>query len=206
MSQSSQSSEDEQLLSLQEMMERVTKPPDTPEKEAFSEPSTPRHHSSKLRTVSSKRTFLYCTYTYKCVVNNSSVNVWIFNVICCVLFFPQQPLPSTTKPGHYKNNLDQILKEMDTIKKYIIQKNLYSHFFFNWSHSIFNFVHVHLICQSKRDRDAASQYMQRGPVENSWIRGGWGEAGGGHLLRTAVRPAESHSHVLPHHRDAARWM
>ncbi|XP_035462444.2 SMC5-SMC6 complex localization factor protein 2 isoform X1 [Scophthalmus maximus] len=78
MSQSSQSSEDEQLLSLQEMMERVTKPPDTPEKEAFSEPSTPRHHSSKLRT---------------------------------------QPLPSTTKPGHYKNNLDQILKEMDTIKK-----------------------------------------------------------------------------------------
>lgn len=53
LTQSSQSSEEEQLLSLQEMMERVTKPPDTPEKGAFSEPSTPGHHSSQSKTVSS---------------------------------------------------------------------------------------------------------------------------------------------------------
>lgn len=47
--QSSQSSEDEQLLSLQEMMKCVTKPPDTPEKGAFSEPSTPGQHSCPLK-------------------------------------------------------------------------------------------------------------------------------------------------------------
>ncbi len=35
--------------------------------------------------------------------------------------FPQQPLPSTTKSGIYKNNLDQMLKEINTNKKYIIQ-------------------------------------------------------------------------------------
>ncbi|XP_071336715.1 SMC5-SMC6 complex localization factor protein 2 isoform X2 [Trachinotus anak] len=75
--QSSHSSEEEQLLSLQEMMERVTKPPDTPEKGAFSEPSTPGHRSSQVKT----------------------------------------PLPPTTKPGHYKNNLDQMLKEINTNKK-----------------------------------------------------------------------------------------
>ncbi|GLD65051.1 SMC5-SMC6 complex localization factor protein 2-like isoform X3, partial [Lates japonicus] len=78
LTQSSQSSEEEQLLSLQEMMERATKPPDTPEKGAFSEPSTPGHRSSQLKT---------------------------------------QPLPSTTKPGLYKNNLDQMLKEINTNKK-----------------------------------------------------------------------------------------
>ncbi|XP_060895770.1 SMC5-SMC6 complex localization factor protein 2 [Labrus mixtus] len=38
--QSSQSSEEEKLLSPQEMMERATKPPDTPEKGAFSEPGS----------------------------------------------------------------------------------------------------------------------------------------------------------------------
>ncbi|XP_018533665.1 SMC5-SMC6 complex localization factor protein 2 isoform X2 [Lates calcarifer] len=78
LTQSSQSSEEEQLLSLQEMMERATKPPDTPEKGAFSEPSTPGHRSSQLKT---------------------------------------QPLPSTTKPGFYKNSLDQMLKEINTNKK-----------------------------------------------------------------------------------------
>lgn len=52
LSQSSHSSEEEQLLSLQEMMERVTKPPDTPEKGAFSEPSTPGHRSCQSNTVS----------------------------------------------------------------------------------------------------------------------------------------------------------
>lgn len=52
LTQSSHSSEEEQLLSLQEMMERVTKPPDTPEKGAFSEPSTPGHRSCQLKIVS----------------------------------------------------------------------------------------------------------------------------------------------------------
>ncbi|XP_035519703.1 uncharacterized protein slf2 [Morone saxatilis] len=78
LTQSSHSSEEEQLLSLQEMMECVTKPPDTPEKGAFSEPSTPRHHSCQSKT---------------------------------------QPLPSTAKSGIYKNNLDQMLKEINTNKK-----------------------------------------------------------------------------------------
>lgn len=59
--QSSHSSEEEQLLSLQEMMERVTMPPDTPEKGAFSAPSTPGHRSSQVKTVSSKR-LLYLYY------------------------------------------------------------------------------------------------------------------------------------------------
>ncbi|KAK2824302.1 hypothetical protein Q5P01_021477 [Channa striata] len=40
LTQSSQSSEEEPLLSFQEMMERVTKPPDTPEKRTYSESST----------------------------------------------------------------------------------------------------------------------------------------------------------------------
>lgn len=53
LTQSSHSSEEEQLLSLQEMMERVTKPPDTPDKGAFSEPSTPGHRSCQSKTVSS---------------------------------------------------------------------------------------------------------------------------------------------------------
>ncbi|XP_034407421.1 SMC5-SMC6 complex localization factor protein 2 isoform X2 [Cyclopterus lumpus] len=77
LTQSSHSSEEEQLLSLQEMMECVTKPPATPVKEAFSEPSKPRHHSCPSKT---------------------------------------QPLP-TTKSGIYKNNLDQMLKEINTNKR-----------------------------------------------------------------------------------------
>ncbi|CAN9499801.1 unnamed protein product [Ophioblennius macclurei] len=75
--QSSQSSEDEQLISLKEIMERAAKPPDTPEKGAFSEPSTPGHHSSQTKNL----------------------------------------LPSTTKPDIYKNNLDDILKETNSIKR-----------------------------------------------------------------------------------------
>ncbi|XP_041804096.1 SMC5-SMC6 complex localization factor protein 2 isoform X2 [Chelmon rostratus] len=78
LTQSSHSSEEEELLSLQEMMERVTKPPDTPEKGAFSEPSTPGHSSCHSKT---------------------------------------QPLPSTTKSCIYKNNLDLMLREMNTSKK-----------------------------------------------------------------------------------------
>ncbi|XP_063731057.1 SMC5-SMC6 complex localization factor protein 2 isoform X2 [Eleginops maclovinus] len=41
------SSEDEHLLSLQEIMAPVSMPPDTPSKGAFSEPSTPKHNSCK---------------------------------------------------------------------------------------------------------------------------------------------------------------
>lgn len=44
-SESSQSSDDEQFISFQQMMMRSARPPDTPEKSAFSEPSTPGHHS-----------------------------------------------------------------------------------------------------------------------------------------------------------------
>lgn len=52
LTQSSESSEEDQLVSLQEMMEQVTKPPDTPEKGVFSEPSTPGLHSSQSKHVS----------------------------------------------------------------------------------------------------------------------------------------------------------
>lgn len=54
-SQSSHSSEEEQLLSLQEMMERATKPPDTPEKGTISEPSTPGYRRCPSKTVSSSK-------------------------------------------------------------------------------------------------------------------------------------------------------
>lgn len=53
LSQSSASSEEDQLVSFQEIMERVTKPPNTPEKGAFSEPSTPGRPSSQSKNVSS---------------------------------------------------------------------------------------------------------------------------------------------------------
>ncbi|KAM4607797.1 uncharacterized protein ACJ7VT_015959 [Polymixia lowei] len=77
LTQSSHSSEDEPLISLQEMMARIAKPPDTPEKAAFSAPSTPVLPSRQSRlSVSSK-----------------------------------------TKPGIYKNNLDQMLKEINSNKR-----------------------------------------------------------------------------------------
>ncbi|KAM4729825.1 SMC5-SMC6 complex localization factor protein 2 isoform 1-T3 [Anableps anableps] len=78
LTQSSDSSEEEPLISFQEMMERVTKPPDTPQKEAFSEPSTPGCRRSQPKT---------------------------------------RILSSSTKPGVYKNNLDQMLKEINSTKK-----------------------------------------------------------------------------------------
>ncbi|XP_041866720.1 SMC5-SMC6 complex localization factor protein 2 isoform X2 [Melanotaenia boesemani] len=77
LTQSSNSSEEEQLISLKEMMERVAKPPDTPEKGTFSEPATPVHNSTQPKTL----------------------------------------LPSTTKPGVYKNSLDQMLIEMNSNKR-----------------------------------------------------------------------------------------
>ncbi|XP_034537451.1 SMC5-SMC6 complex localization factor protein 2 isoform X2 [Notolabrus celidotus] len=49
LAQSSHSSEDEPLLSLDEMMERVTKPLDTPEEGSFSEPGTPGQRACKQR-------------------------------------------------------------------------------------------------------------------------------------------------------------
>ncbi|XP_008277984.1 SMC5-SMC6 complex localization factor protein 2 [Stegastes partitus] len=75
---SSHSSEEEQLISLQEIMERAAKPPETPEKGAFSEPSTPGHPTCQLKNL---------------------------------------PLPSSTKSGIYKNNLDQMLTEINNSKK-----------------------------------------------------------------------------------------
>ncbi|XP_043992525.1 SMC5-SMC6 complex localization factor protein 2 isoform X2 [Gambusia affinis] len=77
-SQSSDSSEEEPLISFQEMMERVSKPPDMPQKETISEPNTPGCHSSQSKT---------------------------------------RLLSSSTKPGVYKNNLDQMLKEINSTKK-----------------------------------------------------------------------------------------
>ncbi|KAM4591627.1 SMC5-SMC6 complex localization factor protein 2 isoform 2-T2 [Odontesthes bonariensis] len=81
LTQSSESSEEEQLISLKEMMERVTKPPDTPEKGAFSEPSTPVPPQRRCRPKT-----------------------------------PQLP-SSSTKSGVYKNNLDQMLKEINNNKR-----------------------------------------------------------------------------------------
>lgn len=75
-SQSSHSSVEEQLISLQEIME--AKLPETPEKGAFSEPSTPGHPTCQLKNL---------------------------------------PLPSNTRSGTYKNNLDQMLTEIDNNKK-----------------------------------------------------------------------------------------
>ncbi|XP_054885691.1 SMC5-SMC6 complex localization factor protein 2 [Poeciliopsis prolifica] len=77
-SQSSDSSEEEPLISFQEMMDRVAKPPDTPQKETVSEPSTPGCRSSQSKT---------------------------------------RLMSSSTKPGVYKNNLDQMLKEINSTKK-----------------------------------------------------------------------------------------
>ncbi|XP_027863292.1 SMC5-SMC6 complex localization factor protein 2 isoform X2 [Xiphophorus couchianus] len=78
-SQSSDSSEDEEpLISFQEMMEHVAKPPDTPQKETILEPNTPGSRSSQSKT---------------------------------------HLLSSSTKPGVYKNNLDQMLKEINSTKK-----------------------------------------------------------------------------------------
>lgn len=59
LTQSSHSSEEEQLLSLQEMMQRVAKPPDTPEKGAYSEPSTPGRRNCQSKIVSCISFFLW---------------------------------------------------------------------------------------------------------------------------------------------------
>ncbi|XP_052330512.1 uncharacterized protein LOC118398644 isoform X5 [Oncorhynchus keta] len=75
-SSSSSSSEDE-LPSLQQILDRTARPPDTPEKGTFTAPSTPvgpRHHS-------------------------------------------QLPVTSKAKPTSYRNNLDEMLKEKESIQR-----------------------------------------------------------------------------------------
>ncbi|CAL8256319.1 unnamed protein product [Lota lota] len=78
-SQSCESSEDEQLPSLQEMMQLAAKPPDTLDKRAFPEPPTPI--LSRPHTI------------------------------------PHKTLKSTTTALHCRNNLDQMLKEIRSIKR-----------------------------------------------------------------------------------------
>lgn len=112
LTQSSESSEEEQLVSLQEMMEQVTKPPDTPEKGAFSEPSTPGLHSSQSKHVSS-----VCFYLKLRIKNDKFALVIYFFTV--PFNFLLQILPSTTRSGVYKNNLDQMLKEINRNKMYV---------------------------------------------------------------------------------------
>ncbi|XP_041743507.1 SMC5-SMC6 complex localization factor protein 2 isoform X5 [Coregonus clupeaformis] len=74
---SSSSSSEDELPSLQQILDRTTRPPDTPEKGTFTAPSTPvvpQHHS-------------------------------------------QLPVSSKTKPTSYRNNLDEMLKEKESIQR-----------------------------------------------------------------------------------------
>uniref|UniRef100_A0A8C7X4R9 Coiled-coil SMC6 And NSE5 INteracting (CANIN) domain-containing protein n=1 Tax=Oryzias sinensis TaxID=183150 RepID=A0A8C7X4R9_9TELE len=77
LTQSSDTSEEENLMSLQEIMEPVPKVLCTPEKRTFSEPSTPGNHNSQSKSL----------------------------------------LPSAIKSGVYRNNLDELMKEMNNNKK-----------------------------------------------------------------------------------------
>ncbi|XP_028325396.1 SMC5-SMC6 complex localization factor protein 2 [Gouania willdenowi] len=79
-SRSSHCSEEEQLISLQDMLTRATKLPETPKKVTFSEPSTPGNDGPKSKNV-------------------------------------LQLLPSIVETGSYKNNLDQMLKEINVNKR-----------------------------------------------------------------------------------------
>ncbi|XP_029496141.1 SMC5-SMC6 complex localization factor protein 2-like isoform X3 [Oncorhynchus nerka] len=74
---SSSSSSEDELPSLQQILDRTARPPDTPEKGTFTAPSTPvgpRHHS-------------------------------------------QLPVASKAKPASYRNNLDEMLKEKESIQR-----------------------------------------------------------------------------------------
>ncbi|XP_055785766.1 uncharacterized protein LOC129859696 isoform X3 [Salvelinus fontinalis] len=74
---SSSSSSEDELPSLQQILDRTARPPDTPEKGTFTAPSTPvgpRHHS-------------------------------------------QLPVMSKAKPTSYRNNLDEMLKEKESIQR-----------------------------------------------------------------------------------------
>lgn len=103
LSQSSNSSEEEVLLSLDEMMNCATKPLDTQEKENCSEPST-HGHPSQSETVSSSEQMCHSPLLGK----KPCLDV------------PQQPLPFVTQPGIYKNNLDQMLQEKKTTERYVV--------------------------------------------------------------------------------------
>lgn len=103
LSQSSNSSEEEVLLSLDELMNCATKPLDTQEKENCSEPRT-HGHPSQSKTVSSSGQMCHSPLLGK----KPCLDV------------PQQPLPSVTQPGTYKNNLDQMLQEKKTTERYVV--------------------------------------------------------------------------------------
>lgn len=100
LSQSSNSSEEEVLMSLDEMMNCATKTLDTQEKETCSEPST-HGHPSQSKTVSSSGQMCHSPSLGK----KPCLDV------------PQQLLPSVTQPGIYKNNLDQMLQEKKTTER-----------------------------------------------------------------------------------------
>ncbi|XP_029691341.1 SMC5-SMC6 complex localization factor protein 2 isoform X1 [Takifugu rubripes] len=100
LSQSSNSSEEEVLLSLDEMMNCAAKPLDTQEKENSSEPSA-HGHPSQSKTVSSSGQMCHSPLLGK----KPCLDV------------PQQPLPSVTQPGIYKNNLDQMLQEKKSTER-----------------------------------------------------------------------------------------
>lgn len=55
-----------------------------------------------------------------------AVKLIVFVCLC----FPQLPLPSNTKTGIYKNNLDQMLKEINNNKKYVMNFTPVTFFFF----------------------------------------------------------------------------
>lgn len=105
LSQSSNSSEEEVLLSLDEMMNCATKPLDTQEKENCSEPST-HVNPRQSKTVSSSGQMCHSPLLGK----KPCLDV------------PQQPLPFVTQPGIYKNNLDQMLQEKRTTERYVVEK------------------------------------------------------------------------------------
>lgn len=102
LSQSSNSSEEEEaLFSFDEVLNRISHQCDAAEMRPPSPPSTHGHHS-KSETVSSSQ---------KC---SSTFSGQRLDVLNCFNYVSQQSLPSVKKPGFYKNNLDQILKEKKT--------------------------------------------------------------------------------------------
>lgn len=100
LSQSSNSSEEEVLLSLDEMMNCATKPLDAQKKETCSEPSTHGHPSQPSSS-------------------GQMCHSPLLGKKPC-LDVPQQLLPSVTQPGIYKNNLDQMLQEKKTTERYVV--------------------------------------------------------------------------------------
>lgn len=106
LSQSSNSSEEEVLLSLDEMMKCAPKPLDTQEKENCLEPTT-HGHPSQSKTVSSGQ---MCHSPL--LGKNPCLDV------------PLEPLPSVTQPGIYKNSLDQMLQEKKTTERYVVLRHM----------------------------------------------------------------------------------